>query len=97
MLGEVEWKDYIGYCISDTFIEGIHIFHFCRILVSSREFSEWNDLGQVYYLGSVSFLNMMGEECLDWPFQNVSIWPHVDTHNKNKSWPRTTLQLVQIL
>lgn len=30
----------------------------CGLLLG--EFSEWNELGQVYYLGNVSFLNMMG-------------------------------------
>ncbi len=87
--------------LRDKFGEGVHMFHFVELRsVAGVFWMEW--------LGSFEGRNeaIMWEacpswtwsgECLDWHFQNVSIWPHGDTHNKNERWPRTTLQQVQIL
>lgn len=85
----------IDYCIA----EGEFANFVCRIVVCCQSFSEWNASGclKVEIIQGTCPSWTWSRECLDWHFQNVSIWPHGDTHDKNERWPRTTLQLVQIL
>lgn len=61
-----------------------HVFHFVELRFCCRGFSEWNGsghwkVGTRLLFGKRVLPELDRGECLDWHFQNVSIWPHGET------------------